>query len=71
MDCCHYCGSALKELRPYGPRGEMVCFTCAMETPERKAQTSRAFGMQLIGAGPVVVIGEATGPRPFNQENAN
>ena len=58
---CHYCGRAENfprvasrgpqvELRPYGPGGAQVCFQCAMETPERKAQTGRMFGVQLEAA---------------------
>lgn len=62
---CHYCKTAEKELRPYGPGGAWVCFPCAFETPERKAQTESAFADQLHAAGPVVMIGEETGPRPI------
>ena len=60
---CFYCGRA-HELRPYGPRGEWVCFGCAM-SPEHKAETEAAFRAQLEACGPVGVIGEETGPRPL------
>ena len=30
---CDACGK-IAELRPYGPRGSMVCFSCAMKDEE-------------------------------------
>jgi hypothetical protein len=27
---CDFCGK-IKELRPYGPKGECICFSCAMK----------------------------------------
>lgn len=61
---CYYCDKA-HDLRPYGPRGAMVCFKCAMSTPERKAETERNFSLQLSGSGTVAVIdGTETGPYP-------
>lgn len=41
---CDFCGK-VRELRPYGPNGEKVCFDCAM-LDEPAAQ--RAF-QRLIG----------------------
>lgn len=62
---CNYCGTT-KDLRPYGPRGSMVCFACAMETPERKAEAMRNFETQLRACGPVAVIdGSEVGPYPL------
>lgn len=66
---CHYC-TATGDLRPYGPRGSMVCFGCAMGTPERKAETERNYLTQLIAAGPVAVIGEEVGPYPIDHARA-
>lgn len=61
---CHYCNET-DDLRPYGPRGSMVCFACAMATPERKAETSRNFATQLDACGNVAVIdGSPAGPYP-------
>lgn len=60
---CYLCGQ-LSELRPYGPRGEMVCFPCAMK-PENKAATEQQFTTQLNAAGHVAIIGEAVGPYPY------
>jgi hypothetical protein len=62
---CHYC-TKTGDLRPYGPRGSMVCFDCAMATPERKAETERNFGAQLDACGDVAVIDDTNvGPYPF------
>lgn len=61
---CHYC-PATHDLRPYGPTGATVCFSCAMSTPERKAETERNFAVQLDAAGPVAMIdGTGVGPYP-------
>lgn len=68
MSACHYCGTINAETRPYGPRGEAVCFRCAFETPERKQQTEAAFQSQLDAAGPIAVIGEEVGPYPLTSE---
>lgn len=61
--CC-YCDNA-NDLRPYGPRGAMVCFECAMSTPERQAETERNFSAQLQACGlDAVVDGSSVGPYP-------
>ena len=61
---CHYCPKTT-DLKPYGSRGAMVCFRCAMSTPERKAETERNFGLQLDACGPDAVIdGSGAGPYP-------
>lgn len=61
---CHYCEKTT-DLRPYGPRGAMVCFSCAMSTPDRKSETERNFGFQLEAAGPVACVdGTEVGPYP-------
>lgn len=61
---CHYCDKT-NDLRPYGPKGAMVCFSCAMGTPERKAETGRNFAAQLDAAGPMALIdGTEVGPYP-------
>lgn len=36
---CEFCGK-LAELRPYGPRGEKICFSCGMKDEET---TKRQF----------------------------
>lgn len=67
---CHYCPQT-NDLRPYGPKGAMVCFYCAMSTPERKAETEQNFSMQLDAAGPVAMIdGTSAGPYPAKHGKA-
>ena len=43
---CDLCGEN-RELRPYGPQGENICYPCATSTPELKAAAERAFGARL------------------------
>lgn len=53
-------------LRPYGPDGALVCFTCAFATPERRAQTEAQFKKALDGIdGPAVFT--PNGPAPLIQ----
>lgn len=62
---CHYC-SAEDDLRPYGPKGAVVCFDCAMATPERRKETEVNFSTQLNASGPVAVLdGTNVGPYPI------
>ena len=74
---CHYCGGGgpddqrrfgLRELRPYGPGGAMVCYECAHSTPERRAETEGAMGALMDAAsavgGGVATIGTKEGPMP-------
>lgn len=42
---CEFCGD-VKELRPYGPRGESICFQCAMRD---EAGTARRMAKMLFG----------------------
>jgi len=42
---CEMCGE-VEELRPYGPRGENVCFRCAMRDEEA---ARRAFRGTVLG----------------------
>lgn len=60
---CHYCESTNKETRPYGPKGALVCFKCAM-LPEHKSETERNYESQLDDAGPIAIIGQEVGPYP-------
>lgn len=67
---CHYCDKT-NDLRPYGPRGAWVCFSCAMSTPERKADTSKNFAAQLEVCGDAAVIdGTEVGPYPAEHHPA-
>jgi hypothetical protein len=65
---CVYCSDTSTDLRPYGPNGSMVCFKCAMESPERTAQAEHQLSKVLDACGDVIVMDEKTGPRPPSQE---
>lgn len=61
---CYYCETP-DDLRPYGPNHSMVCFKCAISTPEREATTSANFGLQLSACGAEAMIdGSSLGPYP-------
>lgn len=49
---CYLCGAdgGSNDLRPYGPKGELVCFECAMQ-PENKATTEMMFSKMLDACG--------------------
>ena len=40
---CDFCGK-IAELRPYGPKGEAICFDCGMKD---EATTRTMFGKRL------------------------
>lgn len=62
---CYKCNKG-GDLRPYGPKGAMVCFPCATSTPEAEAETERNFAAQLNAIdGPVVLDGSNVGPYPL------
>lgn len=42
---CDLCGK-IAELRPYGPKGECICFDCGMKD---EAATSKQFAKRLSG----------------------
>ena len=42
---CDFCGE-IRELRPYGPNGETICFPCAMKDEET---TKKMFAKRLLG----------------------
>lgn len=42
---CELCG-AIEETRPYGPKGERVCFECAMKDKEA---AERGFRKLVLG----------------------
>lgn len=61
---CMVCLSEEHETRPYGANCSNICFDCMMATPETEAAASKNFLLQLDAAGPLVVIGEESGPYP-------
>lgn len=46
---CDLCGN-VAELRPYGPKGEWVCFPCGMKDQEA---AKVAFARRLSGEAPM------------------
>jgi hypothetical protein len=68
MNKCYYCNTT-EDLRPYGPDHSMVCFECAMSTPEREAATAANFKTQLEGCGDVAILdGSSVGPYPASKD---
>lgn len=43
---CDFCGK-VAELRPYGPKGECICFECGMKD---KATTTQIMNKVLFGS---------------------
>lgn len=71
---CHKCnqlnGPKERELRPYGPNGQPICFECATATPEADAAAKEVFGRLLDSAdsktGKALLTKE--GPIPYISE---
>lgn len=67
--CCEFCHEP-KELRPYGPNGERICFECMKATPERERAAEQRFaGMLAVAeagddAGTAMLTDD--GPIPFS-----
>jgi len=65
MSKCFYCEKTT-DLRPYGPKFAMICFKCAMETPEREREAALNFAVQLAeDETPMVLDGSERGPYPL------
>lgn len=47
---CEFCGK-VEELRPYGPKGESVCFDCAM-----KDEAAARARFEALSKGKLVII---------------
>lgn len=68
-------GQFTVELRPYGPGGADICFDCATATPGAEKAAEAAFGALLaaneaVSPVGVAMIGQDTGPVPFDPERA-
>lgn len=64
MKCLH-CDKTT-DLRPYGPRGAMVCFECTMSSPVRKIEAQHNYLLQLTAIkGPALLDGTEVGPYPL------
>jgi len=66
---CYLCppDAPRTELRPYGPRGQWVCYDCAMK-PENKAATEAAMEVAMRAAyeaSDIVTIGTEDGFVPY------
>jgi hypothetical protein len=64
---CKTCG-AKGDLRPYGKGGALICFSCAMGTPESTREAERRFIAQFDGGKTVVI--DSAGPRTATYEEA-
>ncbi len=42
---CDFCGT-IAELRPYGPKGEIICYDCGQKDPKT---TEKMMGRVLFG----------------------
>lgn len=61
---CYVCGTT-KDIRPYGPRGSMICFACMRADSKREAEAKTQFLTQLEACGDVAAIdGTDIGPYP-------
>lgn len=65
---CQFCNDTKAETRPYGPKGEAICYKCAF-TPERKAHTESMYKAQIDAIEGPVLIGLECGPIPATKEN--
>lgn len=45
---CDECGE-VRELRPYGPGGRVICFPCLEAHPEWEAEAERRFAHRVLG----------------------
>lgn len=61
---CTQCQSEY-DLRPYGVNSSIICYDCAMSTPESKAEAERHMDMQFRGIEGPIVVGLSCGPIPF------
>lgn len=61
---CHYCDKT-SDLRPYGPRGTMICFPCMKASPDREGEAISNYKAQLKASGRFACIdGTEVGPYP-------
>lgn len=50
---CEICGK-ISELRPYGPKGEWICFECGMKDEETTKQMFLGF-LNSDDGGPTII----------------
>ena len=67
---CFYCGKEfnIEELRPYGPKYQLVCFECGT-LPENEAISIRSIKLQIDACGDVCLVGLPQGPIGLNENS--
>lgn len=65
---CIYCKNMFDrmDLRPYAKGGELTCYTCMKQTPEREAEARRLCQAAFDSAGPMAAITEE-GVKPLKK----
>lgn len=67
---CYKCdqlnGPKERELRPYGPGGQPICYECASATPETDAAAMAEFGRQLDAADKTTGVALLTKEGPIS-----
>ncbi len=69
-EVCCYCEKT-GDLRPYGPKGAMVCFKCMKSSPDRERQAASQFSMQMYHCNSDVIVGTKAGPVPFKPRKSS
>lgn len=69
MDRSCYVCSANADTRPYGPKGEYICFGCAMGDPKRKHDAEDMLGKLLSHQGDMILT--LDGPVPLDKSSMN
>jgi hypothetical protein len=60
---CYLCQKA-NDIRPYGPKGQWICFHCMKSSPKMEAAARAQLAAQLGAINGPGVIGEEVGPYP-------
>lgn len=68
---CTVCNLS-EDTRPYGKGGSLICYTCAMATPERQAEATRQLHARFAKLdGQPFVISADKPPEALTAENAH
>lgn len=70
MNTCSICQQT-QEVRPYGPQGALICFTCMKATPGLEEKAKKNFGILLNAnetAGNGLAVIDDDGLRPGTVE---
>lgn len=63
FNCGELAGTGKRELRPYGPHGQDICFECMMSSPTLQEAARVRFANRLAECGDVAVL-DGGAPRP-------